>query len=165
MKLIMNKINEKKYITQEKIKLTTIDDRPFDIRVILQKNDQGDWNVTEMLGKLAAKGEFVTNVGHRGEFDLLESYLRNHPSLSSSSIMVQLEQLSKLIAFRLEEHCFLLGDLGFDFGVTNEGKVYFIECNFRSQYNMLKSKENLYYLWKQIHTQPILYANFLLNNH
>jgi hypothetical protein len=97
VKLIMNKINEKKYITQEKIKLTTLNNRPFDIRVILQKNDQGDWNVKEMLEKLAAKGEFVTNVGHKGEFDLLECYLRIHPSLFATSVMIQLEQLSKLI--------------------------------------------------------------------
>jgi hypothetical protein len=117
-----------------------------------------------MLRKLAAKDEFVTNVGHRGEFDLLVSYLKNHPSLSVSSVMVQLEQLSKLIANKLEEHCFLLGDLGFDFGVTNEGKIFFIECNFRPQYNELNRKEHLYHLWKQIHFQPILYEKFLLNN-
>ncbi|MBO1510275.1 YheC/YheD family protein [Metabacillus bambusae] len=164
VKLIMKKINGKKYIIQEKIKLSTLNDRPFDIRVILQKNDLGEWSVTGMLGKLAAIEEFVTNVGHRGEFDLLESYLMKHPSLSSSSVILQLEQLSKLIAQKLEKHCYLLGDLGFDFGVTNEGKIYFIECNFRSQYNVLKSKEYLYYLWKQTHTQPILYAKFLLNN-
>ena len=54
------------YIIQERIQLGEYNNNPFDLRVSVQRNGDGEWQVTGMVGKVAKTGSFVTNAARGG---------------------------------------------------------------------------------------------------
>ncbi len=57
------KYGRKLYLVQEKIPLATVEDCPFDIRVMVEREENSiEWRVTGKLSKVAKKGYFITNI-------------------------------------------------------------------------------------------------------
>src|SRR5690606_12610226 len=54
------------YLIQQGIDLARYRRRPYDIRVSVQRGGGGNWQVTGMVGKVAGKGKYLTNVARGG---------------------------------------------------------------------------------------------------
>lgn len=156
-------ISSRPFIVQERIPLATYNERTFDTRVIVQKNETGKWAITGMVGKLAQKGHMITNVGMGGDFDNIVTYLEKNPSFSPEVICQDIEELALNIAHDLEKYSYHIADLGMDIGVAENGKPYFIECNFRSQYSGMETNESLEDVCRNLYSNPIRYGSYLLN--
>jgi glutathione synthase/RimK-type ligase-like ATP-grasp enzyme len=161
-KKLKDSFRKRSFIIQEKIPLATYKKRPFDLRVIVQKNSNGDWDITGIIGKLAPQDEFITNVDQGGVIGTLKDYTSNLEA-SYSDILKNISILSLKIAEVLESHYQHIGDLGLDIGLTTTGKPYFIECNLRGQYAGLREYKKMKSLWKEIHFTLIGYSSYLLN--
>jgi len=160
-KLLKKLFKQRSYIIQERIPLATFQDRPFDLRVIVQKDGTGHWKISGMVAKLAPIGQYITNIGRGGEMGELQNYFIHH-EISISEITKKINTLAIDIAITLEKTWPYISDLGFDIGITNKGTPFFIECNLRGQYGVLRKNDKFLTLWKKIHEAPISYANYLL---
>ncbi|OEH86546.1 hypothetical protein BHU72_13130 [Desulfuribacillus stibiiarsenatis] len=146
-------------ILQQTIVLQTYNKRPFDIRVSVQKNFEGKWQVTGMVAKVAGKGHYLSNVFQGGTVKRLDeiywnsSYLRIKNKISTVALQI--------IRY-LEKNLSNLSDVGFDFGVDDEERIYFIEMNSRDQrYSFLLA--GMEQTFQETYENPIAYGKYLIS--
>jgi hypothetical protein len=156
---LRKRIGARSYIIQEAIPLAEYKGRPFDIRVSVQKNGHGVWQVTGMVGKVAGKGRHVTNVAQGGRV------IRCDTLFSASGIPLEptersIKRISLKIAKRLEKKLKNLADVGLDMGVDQKGHPYFIEMNGRDlRYSFQEG--GLQKKFYKTYENPVKYAKYL----
>jgi len=124
----------RRYLIQKGIRLATINGRPIDYRVKHVKQPGGHWAITAMVGRLARPGLFVTNLCRGG------TQLRGSEgirlSVSSHAVKVkkqEMRRLTRLSTAVLEQRFPGIGQLGFDFGIDQSGKMWIFEVNTRPE--------------------------------
>jgi hypothetical protein len=150
------------YIIQQRIQLAEFDRCPFDIRVSVQKNGFGAWQVTGMAGKVAQRGSFVTNVAQGGKCFSLQEIFGKLPALHHPHVEQEIAKLSLQIARYLEQAIENLADIGLDIGITKDGFPMFIECNSRDLRLSFRNA-GLFTAWKVAYMTPISYGKFLMD--
>lgn len=158
--LLKARIRRNLYIVQERVPLACYGEAPFDMRVSVQRNNEGQWQVTGIVAKVASKGHFLTNVARGGRTFTLEQVISQHPTLDLSQVKNTVAQLAIEIAQYLGRRHKNLADLGLDIGITDDGKPYFIECNARDLRITFRNA-NMIKEWEETHTTPIGYAAYL----
>jgi hypothetical protein len=131
---------EKCYIIQEKISLASIDDCPFDVRVMVQKGsyDQ-DWEITGVIAKVASKGFIITNVA-KSILPLEDALQKTTIKTTKSNQRITNEihkiclRAAKLIGNQLSEEKII----GFDIGIDQKGEIWIIEANLRPDTSIFK---------------------------
>ncbi|ARU62561.1 hypothetical protein CBW65_17515 [Tumebacillus avium] len=115
--------------------------RPVDFRWLMQKDGQNSWHVTARIARVAGSGSITTNLHTGGRAVLADDLLRENgfgDSAVRSRLLSQLDEAAEHICRVLEAKAGKIGELGIDFGVTAEGKIYLIEVNPRPGRQMLK---------------------------
>ena len=130
---------KKKYIIQERIPLISIQENPFDIRVMVQrKKNSSEWTVTAKCAKVAANNYVITNVAKAimpvGQA-LEESCLSN---INPSNIELKLNEISLTIVQHLSYYYPKIRAFGIDLGVDVNGDIWIIEVNLRPAISMFK---------------------------
>ncbi|MDQ0191816.1 YheC/YheD family endospore coat-associated protein [Paenibacillus wynnii] len=121
------------YIAQQAIELTTHRGRPFDLRVLLQKNGRGSWAVTGIGARLAGAQSITTHVPRGGSIEeplsMLEGTFGNE---RAAAILKSVPTTALLIARQIERACeYTLGEMSMDLGVDEHGGLWFFEANSR----------------------------------
>ncbi|WP_314590918.1 YheC/YheD family protein [Paenibacillus terrigena] len=160
--VIQRKIGKEQYIIQQYIPLAKYQGRPFDLRVSVQRNVNGEWQITGMIARVAAHHRYVTNLARGGTSLPAEKVIaRALPTLSKAYLMSHVSFLSMYIVKRLEMTLPHLADVGLDIGLTAEGVPMFIECNGRDQRYSFR-EAGLAQVWKSTFRNPIAYASHVL---
>ncbi|RAP30022.1 hypothetical protein C2W64_02577 [Brevibacillus laterosporus] len=136
-------IGKKPFIIQQGISLCKYEDRTFDVRVSIQKNQQHEWEISGMVAKIANPENKLSNLAQGGSAEQLETVLSSLFSIQSIPIIIRrLQTACFAIVEQLERHEPSLVDLGLDMGIDRSGLPYFIEANVRDQrYSFFKADE------------------------
>jgi glutathione synthase/RimK-type ligase-like ATP-grasp enzyme len=121
----------RRYLIQRCIPLVTIGGRPIDYRVKIVK-EGGAWKIRAIVGRLARKGLFVTNLCRGGT--QLPASVGISRSLSPRLAAVKKRQMRSLTYTAtavLEQRYPGIGQLGFDYGLDRSGKIWIFEVNTR----------------------------------
>ncbi|MBD2847347.1 YheC/YheD family protein [Paenibacillus sp. IB182496] len=135
-----------KGMIQRRIPLATIEGRPFDLRVMVQRKSGGDWTVTGALAKVAGAGYIITNLARSGGriLTVSEAVRRsNIAGVGTDRIQAELVRLALASASRLRTRYNWIRTVGLDIGLDSSGKAWIIECNFspaNSLFNRLRDK-------------------------
>ncbi|MCY9662669.1 YheC/YheD family protein [Paenibacillus chondroitinus] len=148
------------YIVQKTIHLAKIKTRPFDIRVMMMRNSQNNWQYTGMLAKVAGRSSVITNVNRGGGYVIpiehaLDTSLRLTHEQQHRTIK-DLIDLSHRICHRFNRYKYS-SQIGIDFGIDQHHKIWIIEVNFdypshdlfnklkdKKMYRKIKSLRNMY---------------------
>ncbi len=118
------------HIVQEGVPLVQWGQRPFDVRVLMQKDRSGVWKRTKVYMRIAAEGEFISNLTTGGEACSLAALSEVDRPLKPARIRRQIHTLAALIPAVVEDGSQrLLGELGIDLGIAEDGRIYIIEVN------------------------------------
>jgi hypothetical protein len=147
-------------IIQERIALAESKGGIFDLRVSVQKNEQGTWQVSGIVGKVAKEGSYLTNVAKGGSCHPLDTLLEDLPHLNVEKVTKDIEILAIKVARQLERELLDLADIGLDIGITSDGFPMFIECNCRDLRYSFRNA-NLIDEWRKTHETPVGYASYL----
>lgn len=149
------------YLLQEGVALLEVDHRPLDIRVLMQKNERGEWKSTKTYIRLAAKGEFVSNLSSGGEAFAI-SWLKDElPSTVYQRMRKQVKNLVKILPDIIEQKAKrTLGEMGLDFGVDQSGQVYLLEINSKPRKNVETTRGTIELVERALE-RPLLYAMHL----
>lgn len=153
-------IGKRKYIVQEGISLATYRGNIFDMRVCIQKNGTGEWSIPLWIIRAAKPGNIVTNNAAGGSELEVERVISTIFSNNADEILAKIKNASLLISQAIEKKFPGVGDIGMDLGITNTGKIYFIEANLRHTKFMNGSFQE-YIKWKITYKLPIYYLNYL----
>lgn len=127
---IQKRMNGKSYLIQRGIRLLKHQGCPFDLRVMAQKNPQGKWEATGIIGKVAAKGKIVTNInggGHIASFEaLLKPYLGD---AGTKKFKKELNSLALKTARQMEKNYPGIKELGLDIALDEKVRPWILEVN------------------------------------
>lgn len=120
-----------KYIVQEGIKLASYKGRPFDLRVLVQKNSKGIWSLSGIGARLAGYKSITTHVPRGGSVeDPNELLTEVFGSKSAAQMMDHVKDMSIVIAKQVEKAAgHKLGEMSMDLGVSQAGGICFFEAN------------------------------------
>ncbi|RAV22085.1 YheC/YheD family protein [Paenibacillus contaminans] len=160
---LLARLRAKRYLVQQRIPLALYDGRPFDLRVSVQRDESGDWQITGIIGKVARRGAFVTNVAQGGKVMSLETLLSSYPQLDAEAVKANIETLALRVAEHLSIRLPMAADLGLDIGLREDGFPMLIECNGRDQRYSFR-EGGMLEEWKATYRNPIGFARFLLDS-
>lgn len=134
----------KPYLLQPRIPLGRIDGKPFDVRVMTQRqNKQAPWIITGWVAKLAGPGFVVTNVARsRGKVLPIRTAIRRSNIEPSPYILQELREVSLAAANRLGKAYPTLREIGLDLGIDIHGKPWLIEANFRPSLSLFRQLQD-----------------------
>lgn len=131
------KSQRRTYLVQRYIPLANIQGRPFDIRVIVQKQkNSNNWVVTGKVAKLAGQGFFVTNnqLSSGTVLPVAEAIEASNiykAGGDGEKLVLELERIALLATKTLEPLYKGHRIYGFDMGIDSDGHIWIIEANLR----------------------------------
>lgn len=132
------------------------DGRVFDLRLIIQKNGFGRWCANGAYVRLAPTPQSV--VTRLGDYVQADDFLQNKWPDKGSSLLQTVKDFALRCGAVFDDHWPILGDLGVDILVDEDGKHWFLEANVGPGYLRVGEEDDGY--WHQI-AAPLTFASFL----
>ncbi len=151
-----------KYLVQPYLSLRTPDGTPYDVRVLVQKNGMGKWQVTGKAVRLGSKESITSNLHGGGKAMPFSTFLHQHFSAEKRlQIDAEVNALIEQLPPYIESSHGPLFELGIDVGVDRKGKVWLIEVNSRPGRDVFRYFDDKTVRHRSM-LQPVKYANYLM---
>ncbi|SEM96674.1 YheC/YheD family protein [Lihuaxuella thermophila] len=155
-------IQDTRYIIQPFLKLHTPDQRPFDLRILVQKNERKEWETTGMALRIGRVDSITSNLHGGGQAASLRPFLdQNYPRNLVPDILKKIETVSSVVPPYIEKHHGPLVELGLDLGIDRQGHVWLLEVNSKPGRSVFLKTGELEIRRRAVRL-PILYARSLL---
>ncbi len=154
--------SKRNYLVQKWVDITDASNRVYDIRVLIQKNEFGQWHLTGMGVRLGKAGNITSNLATEGSAKEIISFLTKQFGHTRALRLEQkLQELAFEIATQLERSFQKrLVELGLDFGIDRQSHIWIIEANAIPGKEVFKRATSPK-VFKQSLQLPIYYAGFL----
>ncbi|MCL6597292.1 MAG: YheC/YheD family protein [Alicyclobacillus macrosporangiidus] len=129
---IRRRLQQTPHLLQEGVPVAQFRGRPFDVRIVLQRDGSGAWKRTKMFVRVARAGEFTANLASGGVAMPLDAVLREAFASEEHRrrIRSQVRRAAGWVASVIESQCGKpLGELGVDLAIDESGKVWVLEVN------------------------------------
>lgn len=160
--LIRSDLNRRRYIIQRKINLIKQGGRLIDIRVLVQKDQYGEWDITGMACRMGGPGSITSNLSGGGKAQNMDDVLCRHfkdPKVRENLIN-EVQFLSLTAVRTLEQSIGRAGEMGVDIGIDQMGKIWFIEANLRPARRIFAAIGEMDIRMMSIR-KPLYYARYL----
>lgn len=119
------------YIVQQGIQLLTCNKRPFDLRILVQKNRGGLWSVTGIGARQAGELSITTHVPRGGTIEDPKKLLAASLNAGMATRVLFRARKSAVVMARQIERASRseLGELSLDIGVDKKARLWFFEAN------------------------------------
>jgi len=114
-------------LVQQGIHLLRMEQRACDFRVHTNKDEQGEWQVTAIAGKIAGQGSVTTHSRSGGDIKTIGEIF---PKEEAEIYREKLSNAALLLSRSLDKHIEgIIGEIGFDLGIDRDGEVWLFEAN------------------------------------
>ncbi len=122
----------RRYLVQQGIRMLTYKQRPFDIRIMVQKNSDRVWEHTGTIGRLAHPKRAVTNYHSGGTPLSIDKLLKPHAAdKRRGELAKKLGALGLQVAAHMQSGYPGVKELGVDVGMDKALKPWIFEVNTR----------------------------------
>ncbi|SFF40743.1 YheC/D like ATP-grasp [Paenibacillus algorifonticola] len=120
-----------RFIIQQAISLDQVENRPYDIRAMVQRKPGGIWTFTGFLIKVGAKGKIVTNYHQGGEIWTMQKLLqrKGYEDTQRTELISHLTQRSLTVARALSKHKADMFEMSVDFAWDRNKHLWILEVN------------------------------------
>lgn len=149
------------YIVQQAIEGKRIENRSFDMRVVLQKDENKKWSCTSMIARFGGTGSITSNIGlngmaKRGNEAFMQIF--NLSEEDAATMEKDIINVCSKACETLNKSIGHYGDLGIDVVIDENQKVWILEIN-KLHYHpypvyALKDRQ----MYHDIASKPIKYA-------
>lgn len=124
-------LKQKKYLVQQGIQLKLSDGRVHDYRMLVQKNGEGQWEVTGCAGRIGASRSITSNLHGGGKAATMLALLRPWVGSESRAESVKQEayDFGVDVAAYLESQFNRLCELALDIAIDRHGNIWLLEVN------------------------------------
>jgi len=128
---LREEIGDNDYIVQQGIPLTRFKKRPFDLRLLVQKNERGAWELTGIGARVAGRFSITTHVPRGGSInDPVKLLGMKFGALQAGKILHHAHRSALIIARQIEKASGQMwGEMSMDLGVDTKGHLWFFEAN------------------------------------
>lgn len=120
----------RKFVLQQGIRLARADNRPFDLRLLVQKNPAGHWEFTGGAARVAGIGQITTHVPRGGRRMAMSDALQKAFGAEAISLTERVEEVATKAASAVEAATgrqFV--EMSLDVGVDVDGHPWIFELN------------------------------------
>ncbi len=150
-------IGEQPFLIQRYIDATTDERQPFDCRIHVQRNEQGEFIVTRIYIRYGKPDAVTSNLEQGGQTAEWTDWLHRHRAEIAEQAIQQLPDIGIQLAYDIDAlYDYPLDELGLDLTVDRSGKWWFYEANTAPQTREHEAE-------RAVHT--IGYARYLARRH
>ncbi|MBD3917678.1 YheC/YheD family protein [Paenibacillus sp. PR3] len=132
-------VGASRFIIQPLLPLLDAEDRPHDVRLLLQKVNNGRWVSTCMVSRVGQNGSVTSNLHGGGTAESAKERLSRLYGRDKTEILLQtIVSAGQLAAPLIEQHYGRFAEFGFDFGLSQDGKLWLLEANSKPGRQSLK---------------------------
>ncbi|MFC3883823.1 YheC/YheD family protein [Bacillus songklensis] len=128
-KWISRKLERVPLLIQPLLNICNYEGKPFDIRVLLQKEESGLWKEAGRGIRQAKNGHILTNISQGAEVLSFDEGLHGFPSSQRKFICEEIDSLIPLIPAALEKAFSPLFELGIDICIDRRGAIWILDMN------------------------------------
>ncbi|HZG14482.1 MAG TPA: YheC/YheD family protein [Candidatus Bathyarchaeia archaeon] len=123
------KIQDGPFMVQQGLQLSLLPNRVADVRLLIQKDERGEWDVTGLGVRVGAANSSTSNLHGGGRAIPFERFMKERFGERAEEIRHECCQLAYQTASTLERHFGRMIEFGLDIGIDVDGKVWLIEVN------------------------------------
>ncbi|EEG78873.1 YheC/YheD family endospore coat-associated protein [Dethiobacter alkaliphilus] len=148
----------KNYLVQPFLAFSKINGSPWDIRIIMQKNDNLRWQCNGIECRLAGANSYLTNISRGGRALTINQAIKltYGPQTNVKLIKKQIISVATEFCTVMDDGDGHFAEFGLDFALDEQQNIWFIEANVRPTFNGFKRLEYKNYL--HISSAPLFYA-------
>ncbi|QPC45970.1 YheC/YheD family protein [Mangrovibacillus cuniculi] len=135
-----------RFLVQQGIPLHINEGQVVDFRVHTNKDQHGVWQVTAIAAKRAGSGSATTHVKNGGKIVSLQELFED---LSTrQEVQKKLKKAALELSLSLERQLSgVIGEVGFDFGMDTDGRIWFFEANSKPGRSIFSHVDHREYEW------------------
>lgn len=127
---IRRDVQDRPYLVQKGIRMLRYKNRPFDMRVVVQRRPSSPWRMTGMAARLAHPAKVVTNGSQGGTIYTVEGLLRKRTTKGKAATVIgQMKKIGLLTAKTLNGVFSELWEIGLDVAVDRKLRPWILEVN------------------------------------
>jgi glutathione synthase/RimK-type ligase-like ATP-grasp enzyme len=130
----------KKFLLQKGIDMADTNGDPFDLRVMVQKTNEGQWVTTAVFTKIGKAGKVVNNYHQGGRLSTFKETMEGagFTDVEIEDMQSKLERLGEDVGNCFDRHLSGFRELGLDVAIDKKGRMWILEVNTKPQYYPLK---------------------------
>ncbi|MED1722111.1 YheC/YheD family protein [Brevibacillus parabrevis] len=132
-KHVKSHVRQQRYIMQQGIRRARFNGKPFDVRVLVQKDGKGEWGVTGVGIRRSGSQSITTHVPRGGSIHSLSSVLQSLFKADPEKMENSIHETALAIARALNEEISDLAEMSMDLGLTEDGSLWFFEANAKPE--------------------------------
>jgi glutathione synthase/RimK-type ligase-like ATP-grasp enzyme len=154
---------KRRHLIQKWLQLQDDQNRNYDIRVLMQKNEKGKWHLTGKGVRYGKAGSITSNLATGGEATEINAFLnKQFGEAKAKQLISKLRELGYEVSAHLEKAFQKrLVELGLDFGIDRKGRIWIIEANTKPGKKLLEQLCQTDAFRNSLQL-PIQFAGFLL---
>lgn len=117
------------FLMQPFLSLEASDGRPFDLRILVQKDGRGRWRISGIAARVGPPGGVTSNLHGGGMAMPGAALLEKEFGKRAETLLGQLRFLAVRAAVALESGFGRLAELGLDFGIDRNAHIWMLEAN------------------------------------
>lgn len=119
------------YIVQRYIHTRTRNDEPYHFRAHVQKNGEGQWQLTHIYPRIGSKKSNLSNISTEGRIENFAQFLMDeYGEKKGSQYEEEILDLSIKVTLHLDKiYGLRLDELGIDFAIDDAGRIWMHEAN------------------------------------
>lgn len=154
-----NKMQTTAYIFQPFLPLQTKDGYPFDIRILLQKDERGKWKERIKVIRTGIQHHITSNLAGGGKMIAFSSFIENIPLKHRKKIEEELDTIITTLPLALEKACHPLFELGIDLGLDTKQNLWILDINSKPGHKIVTMASKT--VQQEIYEAPSKYIHYL----
>ncbi|MBM7653779.1 YheC/YheD family endospore coat-associated protein [Neobacillus cucumis] len=152
-------LKQRTYLLQPYLELSNNNQQPFDIRVLLQKNETGGWEEQGRGIRIGSTGGILSNLAAGGRVMTFKEWLISLPPAKGDYIRQELDYILTSLPTILENAFLPLFEIGIDIGIAKDGSIWILDINSKPGRKVLLSTNPE--IQETLYTKPLLYGRYL----
>lgn len=154
-------VDRSPFVIQQGLNLNLFKDRVADMRILIQKNENGNWQITGQGMRIGAPRSPISNLHGGGVGSEVIPVLQPiFGRKKVESLLKKCHEISYLVADIIEKKYGGMMELGLDIGIDTQGQIWIIEVNDKPGRKIFKQMGR-HDLYRQANRKPLLYASYL----
>lgn len=152
------------FMIQQGLDLSLIPNRVADTRLLIQKDEHGEWNITGAGVRVGPKNSPTSNLHNGGKpVDFTVIMNARFGEEKANEIKEECSLLAKAVVNTIEKHFGNMMEFGLDIGVDVDGRVWLIEVNPKPGRDIFKELGHPE-LYRRSVQRPLQYAIHLVSS-
>ena len=150
------------YLCQPYLELSSENSEPFDLRVLLQKNERNQWIERGRGIRVGSKDTLTSNLTTGGEALSVEAFIKKNPHSFPLSAEQTIQHIIRTLPKEAEAVSQRLFELGIDLGIDKKGQIWILDINSKPGRKIIETlrHENMDTLYRA----PFQYCKHLTAN-